>query len=258
MSAKGKVVIVTGGARNLGFHIAAGLVRRGAKVGIIARGEAALEEAKQKLEALGGDVLPVAAQITDPDQIDAAVARTVEHFGGLDGIVNNAGIAYPHTVETLDTAQVLEQIAINFAAPVFACRAVIPHLRRRGGGRIINVSSATTHVPGSFSHLSIYGATKAGLETFTDELRHEVHRDNIAVTSFIPGDMATGFGLGWDPAVVQDAYEDWMERGLYYNGLMPVETVGDEIAHVFDLPANVTYEFMMLRPVGRVPKVMEG
>ncbi|QZP09167.1 SDR family NAD(P)-dependent oxidoreductase [Caenibius sp. WL] len=255
MSAEGKVVLVTGGARNMGFHAAAGLVRRGAKVAILARGREAVEEAAQ---ALGGDVLPIAAEVTDPAQIAEALRQTAERFGGIDGIVNNAGVAYPNAIEKLDEAQVREQTAVNFLAPIFAARAVIPYLRQRGGGRIVNISSATTRAPGSFGHLSIYGATKAGLEYFTEQLRHEVQKDNIAVTCFIPGDTSTGFGRAWAPEAVQAAYADWLDQGPYWNGMMPVEVVGEEIAHMFDLPNNVTFEVTMLRPVGQLPKTLEG
>jgi len=255
MSAEGKVVLVTGGARNMGFHAAAGLVRRGAKVAILARGREAVEEAAQ---ALGGDVLPIAAEVTDPMQITEALRQTAERFGGIDGIVNNAGVAYPNAIEKLDEAQVREQTAVNFLAPIFAARAVIPYLRQRGGGRIVNISSATTRAPGSFGHLSIYGATKAGLEYFTEQLRHEVQKDNIAVTCFIPGDTSTGFGRAWAPEAVQAAYADWLDQGPYWNGMMPVEVVGEEIAHMFDLPNNVTFEVTMLRPVGQLPKTLEG
>ena len=251
MSAVGKVIIVTGGARNMGFHAAAGLVRRGAKVAIVARDEAALAEARAKL---GDEVLTIAAQLSDAAQIDGVIARAADHFGGLDGIVNNAGVAYPNRVEALDTAQVQEQIAINLVAPILTCRAIIPYLRARGGGRIVNVSSATAHVEGAFSFLSIYGATKSGLERFTDELRYEVQRDKIAVTSFIPGDTTTAFGTGWDPDTMGQAYADWLERGPYWNGSMRVEDVGEEIAHCFDLPDDAAYEFVMMRPVGHQPK----
>ena len=255
MSAEGKVVLVTGGARNMGFHAAAGLVRRGAKVAILARGREAVEEAAQ---ALGGDVLPIAAEVTDPMQITEALRQTAERFGGIDGIVNNAGVAYPNAIEKLDEAQVREQTAVNFLAPIFAARAVIPYLRERGGGRIVNISSATTRAPGSFGHLTIYGATKAGLEYFTEQLRHEVQKDNIAVTCFIPGDTSTGFGRAWAPEAVQAAYADWLDQGPYWNGMMPVEVVGEEIAHMFDLPNDVTFEVAMLRPVGQLPKALEG
>lgn len=254
MSAKNKVIVVTGGARNMGFHAAAGLVRRGARVAILARGEAALAEAKEKL---GADVFTLPVQMTNPDEVDRAIQTVADHFGHIDGIANNAGVAYPNTVENLVNEELHEQVAINFLAPIYAARAIIPHLRRRGGGRIVNISSATTRVPGSFSHLSIYGATKAGLEHFTEELRHEVQKDNIAVTCFIPGDTGTGFGAGWKPEAVAPAFADWLERGTYYNGMMPVEVVGEQIAHMFDLPDNVTFEVAMLRPVGRFPKVLE-
>lgn len=255
MSAQGKVILVTGAARNMGYHTAAALVRRGAKVAIVARSADALAEAAGQL---GGDVLPIAAEVSDPAQIEAALRQTADHFGGIDGIVNNAGVAYPNAIEKLDEAQVREQTAINFLAPIFAARAVIPHLRARGGGRIVNISSATTRAPGSFGHLSIYGATKAGMEYFTEQLRHEVQKDNIAVTCFIPGDTVTGFGRGWDPEAVQAAYADWLDQGPYWNGMMPVEVVGEEIAHMFDLPNNVTVEVTMLRPVGHMPKQLEG
>jgi len=255
MSAEGKVVLVTGGARNMGFHAAAGLVRRGAKVAIVARGREAVEEAAH---ALGSDVLAIAAEVTDPAQIAEALRQTADRFGGIDGIVNNAGVAYPNAIEKLDEVQVREQTAVNFLAPIFAARAVIPYLRQRGGGRIVNISSATTRAPGSFGHLSIYGATKAGLEYFTEQLRHEVQKDNIAVTCFIPGDTSTGFGRGWAPEAVQAAYADWLDQGPYWNGMMPVEVVGEEIAHMFDLPNNVTFEVTMLRPVGQLPKTLEG
>jgi len=253
--AKDKVVIVTGAARNMGFHAAAGLVRRGARVVIVGRDQNQLDEAR---EQLGGDVLAIAAKVSDPEQVQAVIDRTVSHFGGVDGIVNNAGVAFPNLVEKLKDDEAMEQVQANFLASVYTCRAIIPHLRARGGGRIVNVSSATVHVTGAFSHLSIYGATKAALELFTRDLRDEVQKDNIAVTCFIPGDTGTGFGGGWDPAAVQAAYEHWMEQGPYWNGLMEVQDVGEEIAHQFDLPPNMAYEFLMVRPVGLMPKQLEG
>jgi len=256
MSAAGKVIVVTGAARNMGYHCAAGLVRRGARVAVVARNGDDVEAACRSFGP-DADVLGITAQVSEPREIERALAEAAAHFGGIDGIVNNAGVAYPNSIDKLDDAQVQEQVGINFLAPIYAARAVIPYLRARGGGRIVNVSSATTRAPGSFSHLSIYGATKAGLEYFTEELRHELQQDNIAVTCFIPGDTSTGFGKSWNVEAVTSAYADWLERGPYWNGMMPVEVVGDEIAHMFDLPDNVTIEVTMIRPVGRMPKTLE-
>lgn len=255
MSIAGKTVIVTGAARNMGYHTAAALARRGAKVALWGRSAEALEAAAQ---SIGGDVLPLAVDITDDVAIGSGMERVADHFGGIDGLVNNAGVAYPNRVENLDIGQLEEQIRINLLAPILTCRAVIPHLRRRGGGRIVNVSSATVHRDGAFSFLSIYGATKAGMERFTDELRHEVQQDDIGVTTFIPGDTSTGFGQGWDEQVVGAAYADWLERGPYWNGMMQVEDVGEQIAHCLDLPGKTAFEFVLMRPVGRERKVLEG
>lgn len=255
MSVKGKVVIVTGASRNMGYHTAAALAKQGAKVSIWGRAQESLGEAAT---AIGGDTLPLAVDISDADEIGAAMEKVSTHFGGIDGIVNNAGVAYPNRIEHLDVTQLQEQIRINFLAPILTCRAIIPHLRARGRGRIVNVSSATVHRDGAFSFLSIYGATKAGLERFTDELRHEVQKDGIAVTTFIPGDTSTGFGQGWDEAVVGAAYADWLERGPYWNGMMQVEDVAEQIAHCFSLPDKAAFEFVLMRPVGQEPKVLEG
>lgn len=257
MSAAGKVVVVTGAARNMGYHCAASLVRRGARVALVARDRHDVGAACRSFGP-DADVLGIAAQVSEPAEIERVLAETAQHFGGIDGIVNNAGIAYPNSIDRLADNQVMEQVAVNFLAPVYAARAVIPYLRQRGGGRIVNISSATTRAPGSFSHLSIYGATKAGLEYFTEELRHEVQKDGIAVTCFIPGDTSTGFGQSWDADAVAAAYADWLDRGPYWNGMMPVEVVGDAIAQVFDLPDNVTIEVTMIRPVGLEPKRIEG
>lgn len=252
---KDKVIIVTGAARNIGLETARALAAGGAKVALVGRNQAALDEAAAMI---GGSALAVVGEVSKADDVERIMATVAERFGGIDGLVNNAGVAYPNRVEKLDVAQVEEQIAVNFLAPILTCRAVIPYLRQRGGGRIVNVSSATVHTMGAFAHLSIYGATKAGLERFTEDLRAEVQVDKIAVTTFIPGDTATGFGTGWDEAATGDAYAAWLEYGPYCQGMMPGAAVGAQIAHCFALPDDCTFEFVMMRPVGRVSKVMEA
>ena len=153
-------------------------------------------------------------------RFDAAIDRVHRELGRIDGLVNNAGISYASRIEKLRPADVAAQVAVNFLAPVYACQAVIPHLRAQGGGRIVNVSSATVHEEMAFAHLSIYSATKAALEQFSKELRAEVRGDNIAVTTFVPGNTMTGFGGGWDPQAAGEAYAAWLEHGTYWAGMM--------------------------------------
>jgi NAD(P)-dependent dehydrogenase (short-subunit alcohol dehydrogenase family) len=146
----GKVVIVTGGSRNIGLAAAAGLVRRGARVGILGRDGAALAAARERL---GEAATPVAVDVADADALRVAIDRLHRELGRIDGLVNNAGTSYASRIEKLRPADVVAQVAVNFLAPVYACQAVIPHLRAQGGGRIVNVSSATVHEEMAFAHL---------------------------------------------------------------------------------------------------------
>lgn len=255
MSLSGKNVIVTGAARNIGFQAAKHIAALGARVALVGRGREPLEAAAREI---GQGAIAVPGDVTTPDEVTRILKEAADALGGLDGIVNNAGVAFPNKIENLDAAQVQEQMAINLFAPIMTCRGIIPYLRARGGGRIINVSSATVHTMDAFAHLSIYGATKAGLERFTKDLCVETRGDNIGVTSFIPGDTATGFGGGWDPQITGEAYKAWLDTGPYWNGMMAAEEVGAQIAHCMALPPNVTFEFVMMRPVGLFPKVLEA
>ncbi|MBB4632676.1 SDR family oxidoreductase [Sphingosinicella soli] len=251
-AANEKVVVVTGGSRNIGLAAAHALASRGYRLAILGRGLEALNEAAA---GLGGETLPVSVDITDHDALNAAFDDIVEHFGRIDGLVNNAGIAHLGKTEALDPKQVIEQVNLNFLATVFACKAVIPHLCKQGGGRIVNVSSAASKFE-VFSHLGIYGATKAAVDRFTDELRREMYPENIGVTCFIPGDTQTSFGFGWDPRLAKEAYDVWLDSGKYFQRAMDVEVVGESIARCFDLPPGAAYDTIVLRPFGQFPKEM--
>lgn len=255
MQIRDKVIIVTGAAKNLGFETARVLAAQGAKVALVGRSQDALAAAAG---AIDGDVFAVAGSVSSADDVDRIMQAVAGKFGGIDGIVNNAGTAFPNRIENLDIAQVQEQIAVNLLAPILTCRAIIPYLRARGGGRIVNISSTSVHIMNSFTWLSIYAATKAGMERFTDELRREVQCDNIAVTTFITGDTATGFGAAWDEQITQQAFAAWLDAGPHWNGMMAPDRVGEQIAHCFALPDNCAFEVVMMRPVGLLPKMLEA
>jgi len=255
MSVEGKSIVVSGASRNIGFHAARFLANAGAKVALVGRSRETIEDAAAQI---GKGAVAIVGDSSNADDVDRIISEAAEILGGIDGLINNAGIAYPNRIEKLDLAQVQEQIATNLFAPIWMCRAVIPHLRARGGGRIVNVSSATVHQMDAFAHLSIYGATKAGLERFTKDLNHELRADNIGVTTFIPGDTATGFGMGWDPEIAGEAYAAWLEMGPYCAGMMAVEYVGEQLAHCMMLPDSCAFDFVLMRPVGRRPKLMEA
>jgi NAD(P)-dependent dehydrogenase (short-subunit alcohol dehydrogenase family) len=252
---KDKVVIITGASRNIGFAVAASLVARGAKVALLGRDQGQLDKAAAEL---GPAAKGFAVDIASHGDVKRCFAAVEVAFGRIDALVNNAGLAVAGRVEELKPEDVVAQVNVNYVAVVYACQLIIPHLRRAGGGRIVNISSASVHHTDEFTFLSIYSSTKAGMERFTEDLRDEVRGDNIGVTYFIPGGTMTGFGSDWAPAVSAAAFADWIERsGPYCNGWLPLQPVAEQIAACMDLPAGMAYDFLELRAFGKVRKLME-
>jgi NAD(P)-dependent dehydrogenase (short-subunit alcohol dehydrogenase family) len=244
-SLEGKTFIVTGGSRGIGLAAAKSLGRRGGRVALFGRDNKALDLA---VSEIGNGAIPVAVDIQDREALLAAIESSVSSLGGLDGIVNNAGLSLASKIEELRPADVAIQFNTNVLAAIYACQAVIPHLRKRGGGTIVNVTSASVRHMDEFAYISIYTATKAALERFTFDLRDEVKADNIAVTALSPGGTETSFGSGWAPEVAAVAFNEWLRRAPVFDGTMPADPVGEAIAACFELPAGSAFDFVEIRP----------
>jgi NAD(P)-dependent dehydrogenase (short-subunit alcohol dehydrogenase family) len=241
----GKTYIITGGSRGIGLATARALGRRGARVALLGRDAALLG---QNAAEIGNQSFPVAVDVADRAALMAAIDKAALALGGLDGIINNAGVALAGAIETLKHEEVAAQVDVNFLAQVYGCQAAIPHLRRRGGGRIVNVSSVSVRRHDEFAYISIYSATKAAIERFTLDLREEVKGDNISVTLFCPGSTATAFGAGGDPVVIEKAFREWMGRAPTYDGRMEAETVGETLASCLTLPLGAAIDFLEVSP----------
>jgi NAD(P)-dependent dehydrogenase (short-subunit alcohol dehydrogenase family) len=241
----GKTFIVTGASRGIGLAAARSLGKRGGRVALFGRDQAALDLA---VSEIGNGALPVAVDLQERDALLAAIERSVAAMGGLDGIVNNAGLSLASKIEELEPEDVTVQVNTNLLAAIYACQAVIPHFRKRGGGRIVNIGSASVRHMDEFAYISIYTATKAALERFTKDLREEVKADNIGVTILSPGGTETSFGSGWVPEVAAMAFGEWLRRAPLFDGTMPAEPVGEAIAACFELPPGTAYDFLELRP----------
>jgi NAD(P)-dependent dehydrogenase (short-subunit alcohol dehydrogenase family) len=191
-SLQGKVALVTGGSRGIGLAIARALVEEGVQVAIIGRSDAHLSAARPLLEAAGPALVEtLRADVRQYEAVERAIAATVARFGGLDIVVNNAGVGIFSPVADMTPAQWTEVIETNLTGVFNVCHAAIPHLRRRGGGFIVNISSlAGTN---AFSSAAAYCASKSGLNAFSEALMQEVRYDDIRVTYVMPGSVATGF-----------------------------------------------------------------
>ena len=225
----GKVAIVTGGSRGIGFAIAQALTGAGAAVAITGRHAQDLEHAKGRL---GGRTLAVQADARDPRSTARAVDQVVEQLGGLDILINNAGIGVFANVADTSVEDWQQVIETNLSGVFYFCRAAIPQLRKRGGGWIINISSLAGKNP--FPGGAAYCASKTGLNAFSEALMQEVRYDDIRVSYVMPGSVATEFRGGNEPAA-----SDWK--------LAPedvAEVVLDLLAH----PARSLPSRVELRP----------
>jgi len=188
----GKVAIVTGGTKGIGLAIARALAGEGVHVAITGRSAAALAAARPGVEEAGpGSVESLRADVRRYEEVQQAVDAAVAKFGGLDIVINNAGVGLFADVASMAPAQWAEVIDTNLTGPYNMCHAALPHLRRRGGGFIINISSLAGTNP--FVHGAAYCASKAGLNAFSEALMQEVRYDNIRVSYIMPGSVATGF-----------------------------------------------------------------
>jgi NAD(P)-dependent dehydrogenase (short-subunit alcohol dehydrogenase family) len=191
---EGKVAIVTGGSRGIGLSIAEALVARGASVTVSGLDASRLAAAGVRLSkaVCGGGVQTLQADVRDQAQVADLVDGTVKRFSGLDILINNAAVGNFANVSDLKPDDWRRMIDTNLTGVFYCCRAAIPHLRRRGGGWIINISSlaGTNAFPGG----AAYCATKAGLNAFSEALMQEVRYDDIRVSYVMPGSVGTGFG----------------------------------------------------------------
>ncbi len=185
-----KVVLITGGSRGLGLVLARQLCAEGARVALLARDPDELARAREELVQRGVEVLTISCDLLQPEQINAAVQNVADHFGGLDVVINNAGTIEVGPLEHMQREDFESAMNLHFWAPFNLIMKAIPHLRRRGEGRIVNIASIGGKI--AVPHLAPYCASKFALIGLSDALRTELARDNIHVTTVAPGMMRTG------------------------------------------------------------------
>jgi NAD(P)-dependent dehydrogenase (short-subunit alcohol dehydrogenase family) len=192
MTIDGKVAIVTGATKGIGYAIAETLVTNGANVFICARDKSEMRRAVEDLSRSGraeGEVCDIRSEA----QVRIMLEECERIFGGVDILVNNAGIGYfSKTVEELSADEFRQTLETNLFGVFYACHYAIPMMKRRGGGYIMNISSLAGQNP--HPKMAAYNASKFGLNGFTEALMQEVRQDNIKVSYICPGSVNTYFG----------------------------------------------------------------
>jgi len=196
---EGKTAIVTGGSRGIGRAIAAAFLERGMDVAISGIHRAHLDAAETELHRPSARtrLLTFEADVRDHLAVESLVDETVRRLGGLDVLVNNAGVGWFGNLDGMGHDDWRRVIDTNLTGAFNCCRAAIPHLRRRGGGWIINISSLAGSHP--FAGGACYCASKAALDAFSEALMQEVRQDGIRVSYLKPGSVNTDFSGAADP-----------------------------------------------------------
>jgi len=226
-----RIILITGGTRGIGYATAEALIKAGNKVAITGTTPDGVATAERALSA-GGQVVGVACDVRDAASVQRAVETVVARFGGLDVIVNNAGVGVGVPIAEMPHDEWDRIIGTNLTGVFNCCKAAIPHLRRRGGGWIVNISSLSS--TGPFPGGAAYVASKAGINAFSDALMQELRDDNIRVTTVLPGSVATGFS-GREPGTGAD----WK--------LLP-EDVAHAIVDLLNHPARSLPSRIEIRP----------
>ena len=188
-SYRDKIAFITGGSRGLGLEIARQICARGGKVALIARDAEELARAKTDLDRFATEVLTIQCDLLETAQIQSAVQQTLQRFGKIDILINNAGIIEIGPIEHMQLKDFDRAMRLHFWAPFILYLLVAPHMRAKGG-RIVNISSIGGRI--AVPHMAAYSASKFALTGFSDAIRAELARDDIFVTTVTPGLMRTG------------------------------------------------------------------
>src|ERR1700690_748887 len=193
MKLQGRKVLITGASQGFGLAVAERCLAEGADIAVCARSRDQIERAAATLQAKAGKgqrVLATVADVSSPKEVAALVAETARALGGLDGLVNNAGVYGPKgLIEDVDWVEWAKAIEINLLGTVLPCRAVLRAFRTKGAGKIVNLSGGGATAP--LPRLSAYAASKAAVVRFTETLSEECRSTGIDVNAIAPGALNT-------------------------------------------------------------------
>ena len=203
-----QVVLITGASRGIGAALAEVLASNysGVRLVLASRNESLLSTVATKCRQSGTEVLVVPTDLSQVQQVQLLAEQAIEHYGGVDILINNAGYGQMGPVELIPPAAAQEQFAVNFHAPLILSQALMPTMRSQGGGKIVNVSSLGGRVP--FPTAGMYSCSKFALEALSDVMRMELKTFKIQVSVIEPGPVVTDFfAVAWQK--VQETIPDY-------------------------------------------------
>jgi NAD(P)-dependent dehydrogenase (short-subunit alcohol dehydrogenase family) len=244
----GRVVIVTGGTRGIGWALAQGYAAAGARVIVASRKEDACRRAEAALRESGAEALGVPAHMGDLGDIERLVATTVDTFGGIDVVVNNAANALAFPVGSITADGWAKSFDVNLRGPVFLVQCALPHLEASAHAAVLNVVSAGAFM---FSpYISMYAAAKAALMSFTRSMAAELAPKRIRVNALAPGSVDTDMVRANTPEMQQSMTNSSYQRRL----ADPAEMFGTALLLTADAGSYLTGQVVVVDGGGLVQR----
>ena len=234
----GRVALVTGAGRGIGRAAAVALAVHGVRVALAARSEAELEKVRREIEEGGGEAMAFPADLAEVEAPRSLVSAVVNAFGGLDILINNAGFAKSRPISATTAEEWDRLMAVNARAPFLLCREALPHLKKSGRGRIVNISSVVGYK--GYVNQGAYTASKHALAGFTKVLAQEVMADGIRVHLVSPGGVDTGLATS-------------MRRDLDRSGLTAPGEIAETILFLLRQEGNAVIDEVNIRRPGKSP-----
>lgn len=228
---RGRVALVSGGTKGIGRALVADLLGAGFRVAFSARTTGDVERASESLSPLG-EVLGVVSDVRDPGACEELVARTVERFGGLDVLLNNAGVGRFAPLQEMSLEEWDVQIGTNLSGVFYLSRSAVPHLKNSADAWIVNIGSLAGR--NAFAGGSAYNASKFGLVGLSEAMMLDLRYEGIRVSLIMPGSVATDFGSR--PA---DAKDGWA---------LTSEDVSKAVLDLLRFPKNAHLSRVEMRP----------
>ena len=214
---KGKTALITGGNGGIGFGMAVGLAEAGANIIIAARNKTKTDESISKLKGLGSNCEGIEVEVTDESSVQNMISRSVEKFGNVDILINNAGIGIRKRPEEYTLTEWNKVVDINLTGAFICSKEVYPHMKNNGGGKIINIGSMTSIF--GLDWAVAYASSKGGIVQMTKTLAVSWAKDNIQANSILPGWIHTDLTQGlkdnfrdrYDHILTRIPHERWGE-----------------------------------------------
>jgi NADP-dependent 3-hydroxy acid dehydrogenase YdfG len=245
-SLEGRKALITGASSGIGEATALAMAREGAAVALGARRKERLDELVARIGSEGGAATAIEADVADEDQARSLVAEAHSELGGLDCLVNNAGVMLLGLVQGAETDQWRRMIEVNLLGLLYCTHAALPLMRDGGGGDIVNVSSVSGRTAAMGS--AVYNMTKWGVTGFSEGLRQEALHLGIRVSCVEPGMVDTELqGHNKDPMVVEQL--DKMRESA--GKVLEAEDIANAIVYTVAQPEHVSINEVLVRPTGQ-------